>query len=298
MTQIAIVIPSYNRPDKVRTCLSRLETLEGGPYRTIVVDDGGAVPLAPVVAEFGDHVACIRQENAGPGAARNTGARAAEGAELLCFLDDDCLARPDWVLRLVAAQAGTPKRLVGGRIENALEDNVYSSASQSLSSFLYEFYQSNGSAMTFFTTNNMCCRREDFLAVGGFDASFSIASEDRDLSLRWKDWGGTLVYARDAVIDHAHDLSLREFWRQHANYGRGARKLHLTMDGRGDARPKIESVRFYAGMVSYPMRRGSRAGLAQSALVGLSQVAMVAGYLEAIREDRGRARQQAMEDET
>ncbi len=166
---VAIVIPSYNRPAKIRACLACLEKLDGGPYRTIVVDDGGDMPLAPVVGEFGPHVSCLRLENSGPGAARNAGARAAEGAEFLCFLDDDCFARPDWAMRLLAAQGGVEKRLVGGRVENALEENVYSSASQSLSSFLYEFYQSSGSDMNFFTTNNMCCRRADFLEIGGFE---------------------------------------------------------------------------------------------------------------------------------
>ncbi|WP_279350394.1 glycosyltransferase family 2 protein [Erythrobacter litoralis] len=282
---VAIVVPTYNRPDKLARCLTFLERLDGGPYRTIVVDDGSPQDLAPVCAPY-EWVQLVRQDNAGPGAARNTGAKKAEGADLLVFTDDDCRPRTDWVRNLVTAQNGKPLLLVGGKVENALPDNVFSSASQSLCSFLYEYYHSHGSEMTFFTTNNMICRREDFLALGGFDTDFAIASEDRDFSLRWKSHGGTLAYAEDAVIDHAHDLSLRSFWKQHSNYGRGARKLHTTMDGRADDRPKIENAGFYFGMLTYPLRARLRRPLSQAFLVGLSQVAMVAGYAKAIREEK------------
>ncbi|WP_375291108.1 glycosyltransferase family 2 protein [Qipengyuania sp.] len=282
---LAIIVPTFNRPDKVGRCLIYLEQLDGGPYRTIVVDDGSPQDLSPI-CDLYDWVTLVKQSNAGPGAARNTGAKMAEDVELLVFTDDDCRPRPDWVTQLVAAQAGEPQLLVGGRVENALPGNVFSSASQSLCSFLYDYYHSHGSEMTFFTTNNMVCRREDFLAIGGFDTDFAVASEDRDFSLRWKASGGRLAYEIRAVVDHAHDLSLTSFWNQHSNYGRGARKLHTTMDRREDDRPKIENFGFYFGMLTYPLRARLRRPMTQAVLVGLSQLAMVAGYAKALREER------------
>lgn len=287
---VAIVVPSYARASQLATCLSHLAGLDGGPYRTIVVDDGSPEPLAPICAAAGDWVTCLRQPNGGPGAARNAGAAAAEGARWLLFTDDDCRPRPDWARRLLSAQGGTAMRLVGGRIVNALTRNVFAQASQSLSSYLYDVYQRTGSEMSFFTTNNMCCLRDDFLAVGGFDPTFRVASEDRDLSLRWKDAGGALHYAPEAVVDHAHEMSLTGFWRQHRGYGLGARRLHRALDARGDVRPKIEPARFYAGMLAYPFRHSRRLRAVESALIGLSQVAMVAGYAEALRAERGAAR--------
>ena len=282
----AIVVPSYARPEKVRACVEALLRLEGGPWPIVVADDGTPEPLEPLLSDLGPGLRVVRQPNGGPGAARNAGVRAAEGAELILFTDDDCRPRPDWARRLVAAQGGEPMRLVGGRIENALHDDVCASASQSLSSYLYEFYQSRSSDMNFFTTNNMCLRREDFLAVGGFDPRFRIASEDRDLSLRWKDAGGTLAFEPGAVVDHSHDMTFAAFLRQHAGYGRGARRLHLAMDERGDPRPKVERSSFYTGLLLHPLGRPGRRRLMQSVLMGLSQVAMVSGYAAAIREER------------
>jgi len=284
---LAIIIPTYNRPDKIGQCLAQLAELDGGPYRTIVIDDGGRDSLANICKPYREWVELIRQKNAGPAAARNRGAREAAGADLLAFIDDDCRPRSDWVMRLTDAQRGLPGRLVGGRVDNALPDNVCSSASQALCSYLYEYYQANGSEMSFFTSNNMCCRREDFLARGGFNENFAIAAgEDRDFGIRWQDEGGELVYEPDAVIDHAHHLNLIKFWRQHSNYGRGARQLHLSLNQRGDDRPKLERTAFYLGMFSYPFRARSKRPFAEMALVGLSQVAMVSGYCTALVSER------------
>lgn len=285
MKNVTIIVPSYNRPSQLRSCLQSLSELTGGPYPTIVVDDGGSVDLDPVVAEHSDWVTLVRRENGGPGAARNTGVAACT-TELVCFTDDDCAPRADWVEQLVNTHAGEPMRLVGGRIDNALTKNVYSSASQSLSTYLYEFYQSDKNPMSFFTTNNMCCRRVDFLSIGGFDEEFRIASEDRDYSLRWKDAGGVMLYEHKAVVMHSHDLTFGSFWKQHRNYGKGARYLHRALDARNDARPKVEKAGFYTGLLLHPLTRDGHARLGQAVLMGLSQVAMVSGYYSEVRRER------------
>jgi len=286
MHDVSVIVPTYNRPDKLRRCLVALSCQEGGPYQVIVIDDGGTETLDFVEAEFGPWARLVRRQNGGPAAARNSGVAAAT-TELLCFTDDDCAPRPDWVQRMASRQGGLLKRMVGGRVDNALSDDVCAEASQSLCSYLYEYFQSGANSMAFFTTNSICCRREDFLALGGFDESFPrAASEDRDFGLRWRDAGGELIYDDLAVVDHYHNLSLQGFWRQHANYGRGARQLHLALDRRGDPRPKTEKPGFYIGLLLHPLRRGGRRPVAQMILMGLSQVAMVAGYTEARREER------------
>ncbi|MCB1332669.1 MAG: glycosyltransferase family 2 protein, partial [Roseivivax sp.] len=206
--------------------------------------------------------------------------------EYLCFVDDDCDPDPGWVDALVRAQGNHSMRLVGGKVVNGLPRNPYSSASQSLCSFLTEYYAAGTSEMTFFTTNNMCCRAEDFRTLAGFDPGFRIASEDRDFSLRWKEAGGQLVHAPEAVVHHSHVLSFASFWRQHQNYGLGARQLHLAMDRRRDRRPKIEPARFYFGLLFHPLRHAGHRRLYQSFLIGLSQVAMVSGYYRQVMKER------------
>jgi GT2 family glycosyltransferase len=280
-----IVVPSYNRPDRLRGCLEALMSLRGGPYDIVVVDDGSREPLAPVCAAFDPDVRCLRQDNSGPAAARNAGAAAARSG-FLAFTDDDCRPEPGWVEALLSAQSGDARRLVGGRVINLLDGNVYAAASQSLCDFLYDYFGAETGDVPFFTSNNIGCDKAAFERLGGFDRSFPLAAaEDRDFGLRWSGTpGGTLVYAPGAVVGHAHNLTFRSFLRQHSNYGRGARHLHRVMDGRGDARPKIERLAFYLRLIGYPLGRPGRARLAQAALLALSQAAMISGYVRSGRD--------------
>lgn len=284
MHRATIVIPSYNRPGPLATCLAALAQLEGGPYPTIVVDDGSPTPLAPVCAAAGDWVRCIRQDNAGPGVARNRGVAEAD-TDLVLFTDDDCHARPDWAGRLIAAQADVPNRLVGGAIVNALTRNLFAATSQSILTYAYEAFEGFDGPFAFFTTNNICCRRVDFDALGGFDATYRFASEDRDFSRRWQDAGGRLVHVPDAVVDHHHDLSARSFWRQQWLYGRGARQFHATLAATGGPEVSLNAPDFYAGLLLHPLRRPSPRNLAISTLIGVAHAIQLGGYLTQRRSE-------------
>lgn len=274
----AVVIPSYARPDRLADCLGALLDDPAGDFDVIVVDDGSPEPLASLCARFGPRVRCLRQENRGPAAARNAGV-AASDAEFIAFTDDDCLPRPGWVGRLRGAWAGQDDRLVGGHVENDLPENPYSSASQILCDYLYRYFGAEGGEAPFFTSNNMGCSRSRFERLGGFDERFPLAAgEDRDFGLRWRADGGRLDYVPEAAIGHRHWLDPKSFWRQHTGYGRGAHCLHRRLDARGDDRPKREPLGFYVGLLAEPLRVRGLSGLKHSALLTLSQAAMIAGY--------------------
>ncbi|KIT17169.1 glycosyltransferase family 2 protein [Jannaschia aquimarina] len=283
----ATVVASYDRPAHIKACVECLLGIDGD-FEIVVVDDGSPTPYAPLLADYGPRVRCIRQNNAGPAAARNRGVRDA-GADFVAFTDDDCRPHKDWFTALQAAHSGVADRLVGGRIVNSLKANVFSEASQDLSTYLYEYFGADRD-LSFFTTNNLAFSRARFEDLGGLDASFRFASEDRDLSMRWRAAGGHLTYAEGAVVDHLHRLGLTSFLRQHLSYGRGARTLHLKMDATGDDRPKVEPFRFYRDLMLYPLRKRGIRGVPGSILMGLSQVAMVAGYGAEIRDRRRAAR--------
>ncbi len=288
-----IVVPSFNRPARLQECLRTLMQMRGPAFEVIVVDDGSPVPLAPICAAFGPRVRCLRQDNQGPAAARNAGAAAAQGA-FIAFTDDDCRPDSGWLIALMAAHAGMPRRMVGGHVVNLLGDNPYAAASQSLCDYLYAHWDAAGGDMPFFTSNNIGCLKSDFVQMGGFDQTFPLAAaEDREFGMRWRERGGMLVYAPEAVVGHAHALTFRSFLRQHANYGRGARHLHKVLDARADKRPRLEALRFYSGLVTWPLRRAKRFRVMQSALLGLSQVAMVRGYFGAAGGGNGRKRPSA-----
>lgn len=274
----AVIIPSYNRPDRLRSCLQSLIAMDPSPDEIVVVDDGSDAPLAPVCAAIDPGILCVRQTNAGPAAARNAGVRATT-APFIALTDDDCRPRRDWLGALLAAWDGDATHLVGGHVENALTDNVYAAAGQALCDYLYAAGDAAGGGAEFFTSNNIGCARAQYLDLGGFDESFPLAAgEDRDFGRRWRDAGGDLRFAPTAVVDHAHPMALRGFWRQQSNYGRGARHLHAVEAQRKSGGKRFSAAGFYLGLIAQPLRDGRPRGVQRAALLALAQLATAWGY--------------------
>ncbi|WP_308917116.1 glycosyltransferase family 2 protein [Jannaschia sp. LMIT008] len=282
--QATIVLPSFGRPAHVRDCLAALGALDGGPYPVVVVDDGSPEPLAPVCAPFGDAVRCIRQDNAGPGVARNRGVAEAR-TRLVLFIDDDCRPEPGWARALIETQAGDPDALVGGLVVNGLDRNVWSDAAQAILTYSYGAFGGFDGRLAFFTTNNLCVDRDRFLDLGGFDASYAFASEDRDLSFRWKAAGGHLRHAPDAVVTHLHAMTGAGFLRQQYAYGRGARRFHGRVRDSGTGSVEMGGKAFYAGLLLHPLRRPTPRAVVRSVLIGTAHAAMLAGYLRERRAE-------------
>jgi GT2 family glycosyltransferase len=283
LPSFTIVIPTFARPRQLEACLEALASMEypRDRFEVVVVDDGSPESPEAVVAQFAGRLDLTlrRQANAGAAAARNHGAQQARGP-YLAFTDDDCAPAPGWLSALASALAHWPDRAVGGRTVNALPNNPYATASQLLISYLYEYYNSGPGGARFFTSNNLAVPAEQFAHLGGFDAHYPRAgAEDRDFCDRWLTWGGQMAYAPEAVVYHAHRLTLRSYWRQHVNYGRGAYHLHRTRALRRQARIRIEPASFYLRLVGYPFRGqpGQRAPVL-AALLALSQAANALGF--------------------
>ncbi len=290
-----VVVPAHGRPRALSRCLDALARLDYPADRrdVVVVDDGSSDPLRPTVEAMRSRagrsdgepaVRWIRQENAGPASARNRGA-SESGARVVAFTDDDCEPEPGWLGELVGALEEDPGALVGGRTVNALPDNPWSVASQQLVSYLYDYYleseveRDGPRPGAFLTSNNLAATRDTFLAAGGFEERFpDAAAEDRELCRRWRAGGGRLLYEPGAVVHHSHHLDALSFLKQHHRYGRGARRLREAA-GAGDGRV-FEGPAFYAGLVRWPLGRlEPPEALVTAALLALSQVATVTGYL-------------------
>lgn len=277
----SIVIPFYNRLDALSACLESLTRLRYDRDRieVILVDDGGRQRTDEVVSHFADRlpVSLLRQEHAGPGAARNLGANHARG-KWLAFTDSDCSPAQDWLERLASALGASADLAVGGRVVNTLP-NMFSVASQWQTDYLISYFGASPGRRGFFTTNNFAVSRQSFLAAGGFDAGFRQAGgEDREFCYRWSTLGRHFLWAPDAVVYHQHRLTWTGFCRQHFHYGRGAwRYWNLR---RQTSRFLQGDMRVYFNLLWKPLSiRPLPRGMAVALLQAVSQAAIAAGYL-------------------
>ncbi len=286
-----IVVPTRDRPQSLAACLEALARLDYDRARiqVVIVDDGSPESLHPIVERFRTRmdIDLLVQNGAGPAAARNAGAARAVH-EYLAFTDDDCEPEPGWLRALGAGVLSTPRTMLGGSTVNALPRNLFSEASQELISYLYEYYNQPGGKARFLTSNNMSVPLDMFRDLGGFSASFPLAAaEDRDFCERWLTARHEMRYLPQARVRHSHELDLRRFWGQHFGYGRGAYGYHRRRAQRGETGIRPEPLRFYTGLLKYPLTQGARArapGL--SALLVVSQVANALGFFYEKRRSR------------
>ncbi len=85
---VSAIIPAYNSAGCVARAIESALCQTYAPIEILVVDDGSTDDTAQIVREYPEPVRLIRQENGGPAAARNRGAREA-GGEWLALLDAD-----------------------------------------------------------------------------------------------------------------------------------------------------------------------------------------------------------------
>ena len=289
----SVVIPTYGRPTQLAKCLAALAQLDYpiAQFEVIVVDDGSTIPAQSVVDGFQHqlNVTTIWQENAGPAAARNRGAAAAKGAQIL-FTDDDCALAPDYLSQLARLIQDEPAAMIGGRTVNALPNNRYATASQLLIDYLYGYFNTDPVKTKLFTSNNLVVPAVLFNVTKGFDTTFPLAAgEDRELCDRWQQEGRKMIYAPELIVHHSHAMTLHSFWQQHFNYGRGAFHYHQLRSGRSQSRITPEPLSFYLNLLTYPFKQswGWQSGVYVSLLL-VTQLANMRGFFVMQRDQHER----------
>ncbi len=279
---VTIIVPTFGRPKQLEQCLRAISCLAypTSKYEVLVVDDGSDYGVDHVVRPFKAHfnVEYTVQPHRGPAATRNYGGRIASGA-IIAFTDDDCRPDTGWLTAIVESMSKNNGALLGGRIENCLVDNLYSRASQLVIDYLYEYYSANNSAMRYFCANNMACERDLFMEIGGFSHEFpGAAAEDRDLCRRWIASDRLVHYCPDALVLHAHSLTLKRFWRQHFNYGKGSYIFHERSARASGGEMRVERLDFYGRLVSFPWQSPMEDQPALGLLMTCSQIATASGF--------------------
>jgi len=279
MIRISVVIPTWNRPGPLAACLVALTASFPPDAETIVVSDGGAEDLGPVVAPFVDplRLRLLQVEHGGPAAARNRGLEAARG-EIVAFTDDDCRPHPGWLAALVASVILSPPRAVGGSTFNGLPTNAYADATQLVLFLLAAYDRAFTGQERLLPSNNFAFPASALIRLGGFDERFRTA-EDRELCRRWTRAGYTLARVSDAIVERDESLDLKSFLGKFFAYGRGAAKFH----GSGSSPSLRESMRFHFRLPTLAIpelrRRRMARRVAIVALLVLWEIANLAGYI-------------------
>ena len=121
---MSVILPTFNRAHLISASIESLFEQTYPISEILVVDDGSVDNTEAVVSAFADRVRYVRQENGGKNAAINTGLREVEG-DLVWIMDDDDLAPPDALERLVAPFIADPSTAISyGALQKFRDDPV------------------------------------------------------------------------------------------------------------------------------------------------------------------------------
>lgn len=245
---LSVVVATYDRPADLRNCLRCLVNQQTAHrLEIIVVDNHPDSGLThPVVAEF-PGVVLICEPRQGLAYARNAGFIASQG-DLVVTTDDDVLAPPGWLERLVAPFADEEVMVVTG--------NTLPLALETEAQRLFEAYGGLGRGPHFRkvgsewfhsfrlqavptwrlgATANAAFRATIFShpGIGLMDEALgpgmpSGVGEDTYLFYKVLKAGFAIVYEPKAVVLHKHRREMAALRRQIYDYSKGHVAYHLT----------------------------------------------------------------------
>lgn len=219
----SVIVCTRNGAARISSGLHAIAALTGGPFETIVVNDGSTDETAEIIAREFPKVRLINLSPSGLSAARNTGAQQATG-EILVYTDDDCLPDHEWLVRLDRAFANPAIAAAGGPNlpphARSAEEAIVNAAPGAPSHVLIDDTRAEH-----LPGCNFAVRRDVFYEIGGFNPAFRTAGDDVDFCWRLLDAKHELAFVPGAFVWHHRRATIFGFFKQQIGYGLAERLL-------------------------------------------------------------------------
>ena len=218
---LAVVVPTRNRPDHVVECAKSLIVC-GGFDELLFIDQSDGVETANVVEGLGDaRIRCVRSDLRGATNGRNLGIEL-ESSAIIAFTDDDCRVAPDWTARIRDAfESDAETAVVCGRV-HVPEELAREGFAMSFEPLVREWQgRFPPPDRDWGITANLSVRRSVLDKVGRFDPFLGpgapvLCGEEPDLLFRVLDRGLKVVNATEVEVTHlgirAHGEESRQLW--------------------------------------------------------------------------------------
>ncbi len=209
---ITVIIPTFNRADKLQLCLESLQnqSLQDEAYEVIVVDDGSNDSTPKLLKKWTaqwPRLRALHQKNAGQGSARNNALKVASG-QIILFIGDDIYASHNFLLEHAHFHQENPSENFAclGLTEWYGEVTPFMEwLTNGGPQFAYHHLDSGKPArFWYFYTSNLSIKKSK-LGPQPFDSDFrAYGWEDIELGFRLEKMGLELIYTPQALAYHDH----------------------------------------------------------------------------------------------
>jgi len=257
MPELSVVIPAYKAEAHLSACLSGFasQTADSDRFEVIVVDDCSPDSTSALARSFAGVRVLRHETNQGAASARNTGAESAE-AEVLLFVDSDVIPKPGLIEGTLALFEDGSVRAATGRYGAEPANDTSFARYKAL--WTWHCWERTGA-----TTGHSghlqgalsAVRRDDLLAVGGFDPSYEGGSvEDYELSARLRQRGLRIVFD-DRIGGKHHFPGLgtvaRNYWDRTRMWVRLAPEQKRFSSGQANRRSGIAAIAALGGAAGF-----------------------------------------------
>ena len=258
---VSIAVLNYQRREALRHALDSARR-QRYPVEILAVDNGSTDGSAEMVRDEFPDVHLVRLPANIGAAARNAGVEAAKG-DIVFTLDNDVLfTTPDDVERALEVFARHPRSAVvnfailgaDGHLSRRDWCHPRDVDAWGGYEFLSDYVLEGASA----------CRREAFVAVGGYWPPFFIGHEGWDLALRLLDAHWDLVYTPHVRVRHLVDPSVRPSGRIYFTFTRNAVWVALRNYPTG---PALASIARDLALMGFAAARAGEMGAYRRGLV-------------------------------
>lgn len=181
--RISVIVPVYNGAHYLDRCLDAILASDYPDYDLILVDDASTDGSGEIGRRQG--VTVIRRpQQAGPAAARNAGARCAQG-DILLFIDADVVATPTTLERVAATFLQHPEvaAVFGSYDDSPAATNFLSQYKNLCHHFVHQHARAEA---TTFWAGCGAVRRSVFLDVDGFNELRYAKPSIEDIELGYR----------------------------------------------------------------------------------------------------------------
>lgn len=185
--RISVVIPTFKRPELLRTTLESMVHQTLDDVVVLVVDDSVEEEARPVVESFDEKripIRYLRNPGKGGNAARNHGIRKAT-SDLIAFCDDDDTFMPEKLqeqVDLLNTQSLDAVYCYTKRVRESNGEKVWSEVHRT-PIYTGKLQTQMLLAYNFIGTQTLLCKKSKLVDIGGFDESLR-RMQDWDIAIR------------------------------------------------------------------------------------------------------------------
>jgi glycosyltransferase involved in cell wall biosynthesis len=240
---ISVILPSYNSEKTIEAVLTALkkQTFKK-PFEIILVDSSIDTTPDIVRSKFPGIKYIHLPEKTDPGTARNIGLKESKG-DIILFIDSDCVARDNWIEKMVHIQKATDYAAVGGAVVNGNDPHSKIAWAGYMAEFREFIPQQPEKEVSHIPTCNISYKRKYLEELGGFNPDY-YPQEDLDFNYRLCKTGAKILFNPQIQVAHNHRTETRAFFRHQKNVGLITSSMLriLPLEGSSIARSRFKSL--------------------------------------------------------